>query len=133
MNREDDSCGNTDRQQRPTQPEIVSKLRWDDVRCYVVLNQRLFSAYRVNELIGRPGKNGHLKLKHRRGLYLTLCWLYQARKLRLDRMDLWDLRWLALRATVRTVIKDYKQRRLPDCPCYLVMNAIQRIEVGEVL
>jgi hypothetical protein len=69
------------------------------------LNQCLFAAYRASELIGKPGKNGRFKLKRRSELYLTLCWLYQERKLRPDRMSLRDLKRLVLRVTVRTVAK----------------------------
>jgi hypothetical protein len=96
------------------------------------LNKRLYGAYRAAELIGRPGKNGRFKLKHRSELYLTLCCLYQAIKLRSDRISLHDLKRLVLRVTVRTVTKDYKQRLLPESLHYSVVDPIQGIEVGAV-
>ena len=95
------------------------------------LNQRLFAPYRASELIGRPGKNGRFKLKHRSELYLTLRWLYQSRRLRPDRVSLRDLKGLIVQVTVRTVTKDYKQRPLPDSLHYSVVHTITAIEVGD--
>ena len=95
-------------------------------------DQRIFRAYRTAALIGKPSTNGRFKLKHRSELYLTMCWLYQARKLRPDRMSLRDLKRLVLQVTVRTVPKDYKQRPLPDCELYSVVQAIKGIEAGEI-
>jgi hypothetical protein len=111
-------------------PKVFLHFRINEPGPY--LNERLYGAYRASELMGRPGKNGRFKLKHRSELYLTMCWLYQARKLRSDRMSLRDLKRLGLRASIRTVTKDYKQRPLPECELYSVVDAIKRIEVGAV-
>ncbi len=92
---------------------------------------RLFRAYRTAESIGQLGKNGRFKLKPRSELYLTMCWLYQAQKIRPDRVSLRDLKQLRLRATVRTVNKDYKQRPLPENLHYSVLDEIKGIEVEE--
>lgn len=111
-------------------PKVFVHFRITEPGPYLI--QRLYGAYRASELMGRPGKNGRFKLKHRSELYLTMCWLYQARKLRPDRMSLRDLKQAVLRVSVRTVTKDYKQRPLPDCERYSVVDAIKAIEVGAV-
>ena len=48
-------------------------------------------------------------------------------------MSLRDLKRRVLRVAVRTVTKDYKQRPLPDCELYSVVDAIKGIEVGEII
>ncbi len=113
-----------------TTPKVFVHLRIVNPGPY--FDQRLFRPYRTTELIGKPGKNGRFTLKHRSELYLTMCWLYQARKLRPDRMSLRDLNRLVLRVTVRTVTKDYKQRPLPESLHYSVVDLIKGIEAGEV-
>ncbi len=76
------------------------------------LNQRLYAPYRVTELIGRPGKNGRFKLRHRSELYLTLCWLYEARRLRPDRVSLRDLKRLLPGENVKTT---YARASTAEC------------------
>lgn len=111
-------------------PKIFIHFKIIDIGPYQGI--RLYRAYRARELIGRPGKNGRFKLSRRSELYIALCWLYQARKMRPDRITLRDLKQLILKVSVRTVKKDYKQRLLPDSLHYSVVSEIKGIEVGAV-
>lgn len=93
---------------------------------------KLFRAFRVNELIGKPGRGGRFKLKKRSDLFLMLCHLYQNQNIRPDRISLRDLKGLILNVMVRTVGKDYKQKILPEILKYSVIGDIQGIEAGHM-
>jgi len=92
---------------------------------------RLYRAYRVNSLIGQPRKNGRFTVKSRSELFLTLCNLFGERKsFRPDRISLCDLKNKIISVKVRTVVKDYKQRKLPECLKYSVIDKLIEIEAG---
>ena len=91
---------------------------------------RLYRAFRVSELIGKPGKNGRFKLKKRNELILELCRLYQSEGLRPDRVSLRPLKNIILKVKVRTVIKDYRQKPLPEVMQYSVIGEFISIEAG---
>lgn len=94
---------------------------------------RLYRAYRASDLVGRPGRNGRFRLKKRSELYLTMCWLYEGRNLRPDRVSLRDLKNVMLRVSTRIVERDYKQRPLPEALRYSVVDEIKGIEVGNII
>ena len=91
---------------------------------------RLMRAYRASGLIGKPGRNGRFRLKRRSELYLDLCRLDERRKRRPDRVSLRDFKDVVLWVTTRTVVRDYKQRPLPEALRYSVIDELKEIEVG---
>lgn len=93
---------------------------------------KLFRAFRVSELIGKPGRNGCFKLKKRSDLFLMLCHLYQNQRIRPDRISLRDLKGLILNVMVRTVTKDYRQKTLPEMLRYSVIGDVRGIEAGHM-
>lgn len=90
----------------------------------------IFRAYRVSGFVGKPGRMGRFKLKRRSDLYLALCRLYEGRKLRPDRMSLRGLGGLVLIVSVRTVTIDARQRPLPECEHYSVVDALLDVAAG---
>jgi hypothetical protein len=93
---------------------------------------KLFRAFRVNELIGKPSRNGRFKLKKRSDLLLMLCHLYENQRIRPDRISLRDLKGLVLNVMVRTVTKDYRQKTLPEILKYSVIGDVRGIEAGHM-
>lgn len=103
------------------------------------LGVHLYRAFRVKELTGRPRKGGGFKLGKRHELTLCLCRLYEkewtrisSKRLRPDRLSLKPLANMVVRVSVRTVIKDHKQRPLPECMQYSVVDEILYIEAGSL-
>ena len=93
--------------------------------------ETLYRAYRVKDLLGKQGKNGKFLIGNRSELYLTMCKLFEKRKnFRADRVRLKWFSNIVVKVSVRTVTKDYKQRDLPDCCQYSVIDNIKSIEVG---
>lgn len=92
---------------------------------------RLIAAYNARELIGKGRKNGRFKLGRRSNLYLMLCRLDFPRNRRPDRPSVSSLKNMLLSVKVRTVSKDYCQRRLPECEQYSVIADILAIEEGK--
>lgn len=93
---------------------------------------RLFRAFRVSELIGKPGRGGRFKLNKRSELLLELCRLYQKQGLRPDRISLKPLKHVILKVKVRTVSKDYLQKDLPEMLRYSVIGGFISIEAGRL-
>ena len=94
----------------------------------------LYRSYRVRGFIGKHGKNGRFKLGKRNELFLVLCRLNEREtRLRPDRVSLQALRNAVVRATVRTVKTDYKQRPLPQTLHYSVIDELISVEAGTVL
>jgi hypothetical protein len=92
---------------------------------------KLFRAYRVAELIGKPKRNGRFTLRRRSELHLTLCRLLE-RARRVDRVSLSFLKNTVLKVNVRHVTTDYRQRELPMSERYSVVDAILEVETGNV-
>ena len=92
----------------------------------------LYRPYRAKELLGPAGRNGHFRLHQRSELYLALCRLSESRYIRPDRISLRMLKRVLLRVTVRTVLKDYKQRPLPALSHYSVVDKLLDVEVGDI-
>jgi len=94
----------------------------------------LYRAFRVRGFIGKHGKNGRFKLGKRSELFLALCRLDERdSRLRPDRVSLQALRNTVIKASVRTVKTDYKQRRLPESLRYSVVDELLSVEAGTVL
>ncbi len=91
--------------------------------------KQLYRPYRAKELIGKAGKNGRFKLAPRSDLYLMVCRLYEP-QVRPDRISLRCLKDVLLRVSIRTVRKDSKQRPLPACLHYSVVDELVCIEAG---
>jgi len=88
---------------------------------------RIFRAFRVRRLKGRPGPDGTFALHAGGELYTTLVHLLGVRS-RSDRVTLRPLRTMLLRIRPRTVTTDYKQRPLPEHRRYSTIDAIERGE-----
>lgn len=85
-------------------------------------NEKLFAAFNVKEIVGRPEKNGKFNLTRRQDLTLQLANLIP--NFRLDRISLRPLVDRLFTISVRTVVKDYKQRHLPMVLQYSVVDQI---------
>jgi hypothetical protein len=91
--------------------------------------KHLFRAYRVKKLKGKPARNGSFTLGRGSDLFFTIAKLYP-KEPRLDRISLLALRNVVLRASVRTVTHDYRQRDLPESMQYSVIDSLLSIEAG---
>lgn len=92
----------------------------------------LYRPFRVKALVGKPGRNGRIKLGRQSELFLVLCQLYEHRQMRPDRISLRDLQNVILRVKVRTVDRDYKQRPRPEMTKYSVVGDILGVDVGRL-
>lgn len=86
---------------------------------------KLFRAFRVRKIIGRPAKNGKFVLAAGGDMYETLVRLLEVKQ-RTDRITLRPLRHMLFRVRTRTVRVNSKQMRLPDHLCYSVISEIER-------
>lgn len=89
--------------------------------------KKLFRAFRVRKVIGRPGKNGKFVLAAGGEMYQTLVRLLDV-KLRKDRISLRPLQTMLFRVRTRTVKVNHKQEPLADHAQYSVIDAIERGE-----
>ena len=87
--------------------------------------QKLFRAFRVQKVIGRPAKNGKFVLKAGGEMYQTLCRLLEVKQ-RTDRISLGALMHMVFRIRTRTVLINSKQEPLPEHARYSVIDAIER-------
>jgi hypothetical protein len=92
------------------------------------IGQEIFAAYNVKGLIGRPKKNGSFKLTRRQDLTLQLATIMP--NFRLDRVSLRPLISRTVEVSVRSVVKDYRQRALPVSLQYSVVDKILAIVDG---
>lgn len=101
------------------------------------LGVRIYRPYRVQRIIGRAKRHGRFVLGVRHELFVTLVRLYeeharrtQAPRIRPDRVTLRPLRGCVLEATTRTVTHEHRQRPLPECLRYSVVDELTRIVAG---
>lgn len=92
---------------------------------------KLYRAYRVKKLRGKPRKGGSFELGHTHELYRQFVRLTQAKE-RPDRLSLRRLKNCVLQIRVRTVKKDSKQRELPDALQYSVVDSIESLLAGSL-
>lgn len=93
---------------------------------------KVYAAYRVKELRGKPRKGGGIRLRHSQDLYRQFVRLTPNQRERPDRISLQRLRGCLLRVSVRTVTKDAKQRELPEALQYSVVDEMLAVEVGQL-
>jgi len=88
---------------------------------------RFFRAFRVRQIIGRPGKRGKFKLHAGGDMYQTLVRLLDYRQ-RADRVSLAPLRQMLFRIKLRTVRINSRQEKLADHVQYSVIESIERAD-----
>lgn len=88
---------------------------------------RLFRAFRVKRLVGRPGNGGRFVLGARSDLYTLLVTLLNV-KLRADRVSLNALRQMLFRVKTRTVRTNHEQKATPEVLFYSTISEIARGE-----
>lgn len=83
----------------------------------------VYRAYRVKALTTKQGKSGGFKASRGSDIYYDLTRLLNI-PLRPDRVSATQLKGIALTLTVRTVVKDYKQRPLLEWEQYSVIDRL---------
>lgn len=99
--------------------EVVQPGEW--------FQQRLFRAFRVGSIIGRPAKRGKFKLHAGGDMYETLARLLDYKQ-RADRISLYPLRHMLFRIRLRTVRIDSRQQKIADHAQYSVIDRIDRAQ-----
>lgn len=89
------------------------------------LGMRLFRAFRVRKLAGRPGKGGKFVVHAGGDLFALLARLLDIR-LRTDRITFRPLRSMLFRVKTRTVTTNHAQQQRPDQSRYSVIETIER-------
>ena len=97
---------------------------------------KLYRAYRVKLLTGKPKKYGGFTVNHSHAIYRQMVSISNA-VTRPDRISLASLKGCLLRVSVRTVKRDAgaesrKPRALPDALKYSVIDELLAIEVGSL-
>jgi len=87
--------------------------------------QKLFRAFRVRKVIGRPAKNGKFVLSAGGEMYETLVRLLDIKQ-RADRITLRPLRHMLFRVKTRTVRINSKQQPIAAHAQYSVISEIER-------
>ncbi len=93
-----------------------------------LFGEEIYGAYNVKGLVGPPKKNGRFKLTRRQDLTFQLANVLP--DLRLDRVSLKPLIDKTVKVSVRSVVKDYKQRNIPPTLQYSVVDQILGIVDG---
>ncbi len=91
--------------------------------------ERIFQAFNVKSLIGKPGAHGRFRASRRSELVKTLGRI-TGKALRGARLSLRWMRRCAFTVRTRTVLRDSKQRALPEHLRYSVVDDIVNIAVG---
>lgn len=97
--------------------EVVQPGDWFEVR--------LFRAFRVRSIIGRPSRRGKFKLHAGGDMYQTLARLLDYKQ-RADRISLQPLREMVFQVKVRTVQVNSRQDDIPEHAQYSVIDEIRR-------
>lgn len=108
------------------QPKVYVRFRVTDGP---YIGTKLFRAYRVHTLTGKPRPNGRFTLRRTHELYRQFVAITDAGE-RADRIALSRLRNCVLRASVRTVTQDSQQRDLGLGAQYSVVDRLLAIEAG---
>jgi hypothetical protein len=93
--------------------------------------KELFKAYRVKSLIGKPSRNGRVKLTANGDLAMMLYRVLRLQS-RLDRVSLSIMRNRVFHVRVRTVKTDYRQRPRPEPLWYSVVDDILELAAGAI-
>lgn len=84
--------------------------------------------YNVKRLVGKPGRSGQFVPGRSSDFLREFCRVSTARIVRLDRLPLTDFQRVQIRARVRVVSQDAKQRELPDALRYSVVDELIGLE-----
>jgi hypothetical protein len=87
-----------------------------------VMGVKLYAAFNVKAITGKPRLNGGIKLSHRQELTFQLARLQP--NVRLDRLSLKPLHNKEIKIKVRTVTTDSRQRPLPSSLQYSVVSEL---------
>ena len=90
-------------------------------------DHKLFRAFRVRKVIGRPARHGKFVISAGGDMYDLLVRLLDVR-LRADRISLRPLKPMLFRILTRTVRTNHKQQPIPEHARYSVIDAIERNE-----
>ena len=90
-------------------------------------NVMVYRAYRVRELTTKQGRNGGFKAKRGSDIYHDLGRILNLR-MRPDRVSATSLKGVVVSVSVRTVVKDHKQRPIPEWDRYSVVDALLHAE-----
>jgi hypothetical protein len=90
---------------------------------------RLYGAWSV-KLLNSGGKN-RISISPQSDLYIMLCRLFGYR-IRPDRVSLSQLKGCELLIKTRTVTRNFRQKALPECLRYSVVDDVVSIETGEL-
>lgn len=93
--------------------------------------KRVYAAYRVKEIQGKPRRGGRVKVRHSHQLYRQFVALSGYRE-RPDRIALRRLRSTLLRVRLRTVTNDASQNDLPPALHYTVVDCLLGVEAGKL-
>ncbi|MEP6608811.1 MAG: hypothetical protein ABJA83_09040 [Burkholderiaceae bacterium] len=99
--------------------EIVSPSEWNGAR--------VFRAFRVRKLVGRPSPQGKFVAAAGGDLYQTLARLLDC-KTRADRISLRPLKYMLFKIRLRTVCTNSRQEDLPEHARYSTVCSIERAE-----
>jgi hypothetical protein len=90
-------------------------------------NVMVYRAYRVRALTTKPGKNGGFKAARGSDVFHDIGRILDVR-MRPDRVSAKRFAGIVCRAQVRTVVKDYKQRPIPEWSQYSVVEKLIHAE-----
>ena len=92
-------------------------------------NVMVYRPYRVKKLTTKAGKNGGFVASRMSDVYHDLGRILNLR-LRPDRVSATALRGIIFRVRVRTVVKDYRGRAIPEWDRYSVVDALLSAETA---
>jgi len=102
-------------------------LHFEIVQPGASMGVRLFRAFRVRKLVGRPAKGGKFVVHAGGDLFALLARLLDI-KLRTDRITFRPLRSMLFRIKTRTVTTNHAQKERPEQSRYSVIADIEREE-----
>lgn len=94
-----------------------------------VFGIRVFRAYNVKAIVGRPKRNGAFQCSRRQDLTLHLANLSSVE--RPDRISLAQFRGREMKLKLRTVKMDYRQRLLPRSLRYSVVDEFSLLDTND--
>lgn len=102
-------------------------LHFEIVQAGPYFGLRLFRAFRVRKLVGRPGKGSKFAAHAGGDLFAVMTTLLDL-KLRQDRISFAALTQMLFRVSTRTVTHNQRQRAIPEAARYSVVDRIERGE-----
>jgi hypothetical protein len=90
------------------------------------LDAKVARYYNVKRLLSKPGKRGRFAVGWHSELVLDYARLFGLPR-RVDRLSLDGLKGVVVRGTVRTVRTNWKQKPMPECLTYSVIDSLNRV------